>query len=145
MAKMNEFERCIQERRLIKIKPSKEMIHKELTSAEYDLERARHSLHEEDCKWTVVQSYYAMFHAAKALVLKKGFREKSHFCLIVALRELYRNDETFSEEMIDNFELCMHLRHEADYGLVYSQESAEQALKYADIFLNNTLTFLEQD
>jgi len=34
---MDDFERCIKERRLIKIKPSEEMIQKELDSAEYDL------------------------------------------------------------------------------------------------------------
>ena len=38
---MNEFERCIKERRLIKINHSKEMTQKELESAEYDLERAQ--------------------------------------------------------------------------------------------------------
>jgi len=86
---MDDFERCIKERRLIKIKPSEEMIQKELDSAEYDLERARNSLNEEDFKWAAVQSYYSMFHATKALVLKKGYREKSHFCLIIALKELF--------------------------------------------------------
>ena len=51
---MNEFERCIKERRLVKIKPSKEMIQKEVESAEYDLERARNSLGEDDFKWAAV-------------------------------------------------------------------------------------------
>lgn len=138
---MNDFERCIKERRIIKIKPSNEMIHKELDSAEYDLERARNSL-EEDFKWAAVQSYYSMFHAAKALVLKKGFREKSHFCLVIALRELYVNEDTLNAEMVENLELCMHLRHEADYGLTYHQESAETAIKYTEEFLNNTLKLL---
>jgi len=86
---MNDFERCIKERRLTKIKPSNEMIQKEVESAEYDLERARNSLSEDDFKWVAVQSYYSMFHAAKALVLKRGYREKSHFCLVIALKELY--------------------------------------------------------
>jgi uncharacterized protein (UPF0332 family) len=27
---------------------------------------------DEDYKWASVQAYYSMFHAAKALVLKKG-------------------------------------------------------------------------
>lgn len=71
MLKMNEFECCIKERRLIKIKPSNEMIQKELESAEYDFERARNSFEEGDFKWAAVQSYYSMFHAAKALVLKR--------------------------------------------------------------------------
>ena len=142
MLKMNDFERCVKERRLIKIKPSNEMIQKELDSAEYDLERARNSLEEEDFKWASVQSYYSMFHAAKALVLKKGYREKSHFCLIIALRELYVKEEELIAEMVENLELCMSLRHEADYGLTYHQESAETAIKYAEDFLNNALELI---
>jgi len=62
---MNDFERCIKERRLTKIKPSNEMIQKEVESAEYDLERARNSLGEEDFKWAVVQSYYSSFMLQK--------------------------------------------------------------------------------
>ena len=89
-----------------------------------------------------MQSYYSMFHAAKTLVLKKEYREKSHFCLIIALRELYVNEDTLNAEMVENLELCMHLRHEADYGLTYYQESAETAIKYAEEFLNNTLKLL---
>jgi uncharacterized protein (UPF0332 family) len=142
MLKMNEFERCIKERRLVKIKPSKEMIQKELESAEYDLERARNSLDQEDFKWTAIQSYYSMFHAAKALVLKKGYREKSHFCLIIALKEFYVKEDKLNAEMVENFELCMNLRHEADYGLTYHQESAETAIKYAEEFLDNTLNLI---
>ncbi len=139
---MNDFERCIKERRLIKIKPSNEIIKKEVESSEYDLERARNSLDEGDFKWAAVQSYYSMFHAAKALVLKRGYREKSHFCLIIALRELYVKEDRLDAEMIENLELCMSLRHEADYGLTYHQESAETAIKYAEKFLNKTLDLI---
>ena len=142
MLEMNDFERCIKERRLIKIKPSKEMIQKEIENAEYDLERARNSLYEEDFKWSAVQSYYSMFHAAKALVLKEGYREKSHFCLIIALRELYVRKNKLNVEMVENLELCMNLRHEADYGLSYHKESAETALKYAEEFLKSALNVL---
>ena len=142
MLKMNDFERCIKERRLTKIKPSNEMIQKEVESAEYDLERARNSIDEGDFKWTAVQSYYSMFHAAKALILKRGYREKSHFCLIIALRELYVKEDRLNAEMVENLELCMSLRHEADYGLTYHQESAETALKYAEEFLNEVLNLI---
>ena len=76
---MNDFERCIKERRLVKIKPSNVMIQKEFESAEYDLERARNSLDEGDFKWAAVQSYYSMFHAAKALVLKKDIVKRVIF------------------------------------------------------------------
>jgi len=139
---MNEFKRCIKERRLVKINASKDMIQKEISSAEYDLERARSSLKEDDYKWAAIQSYYSMFHAAKALVLKKGYREKSHFCLFIALRELFVKEDELSADVVDNFEICMHLRHEADYGLIYSSESAKTAIKYAETFLNKALDIL---
>ena len=142
MLKMNDFERCVKERRLVKIKTSNAMIQKELESAEYDLERARNSIDDGDFKWAAVQSYYSMFHGAKALVLKKGYREKSHFCLVIALRELYVNENKLDAEMVENLELCMTLRHEADYGLTYRQESADTAIKYAEDFLNIALKLL---
>jgi len=47
--------------------------------------------------------------------------------------------EKINAEMVENLELCMNLRHEADYGLTYHQESAETAIKYAKVFLNNAL------
>jgi len=83
-----------------------------------------------------------MFHAAKTLVLKKGYREKSHFCLIIGLRNLYVKEDKLNGEMVENLELCMNLRHEADYGLTYHQESAETAIKYAGDFLDDTLKLL---
>ncbi len=47
---MNDFERCIKERHLIKIKATSEMIEKEITTAEYDLERSKESMKDEDYK-----------------------------------------------------------------------------------------------
>ncbi len=139
---MNEFERCVKERRLIKINATKEMIQKEISTAGYDLNRSKGSTRDEDYKWAAVQAYYSMFHAAKALVFEKGYREKSHYCLLIALKELYVNQGLMNQEMVDNFELCMHLRHDADYGLLYDQESAKTAIKYAEIFLKKTLKIL---
>ena len=67
----NEFERCLKERRIVALKATREMIEKELKGAEYDLSSAEESLNDKDYKWASVQAYYSMFHAAKALVLKK--------------------------------------------------------------------------
>lgn len=139
---MNDFERCIEEKHLVRIKTSKEMIQKEIANSEYDLNRSKESLRNKDYKWTVVQAYYSIFHAAKALVLKKGYREKSHYCLIIALKELYIRQGMLDQEMVDNFELCLHLRHDADYGLTYNNESAETAIEYAENFFDNTLPLI---
>ena len=84
-----------------------------------------------------------MFHAAKALVLKRGYREKSHYCLIITLKELYVKPNVLKPAIVENLELCMHLRHDADYGAILSEESSETALGYAEVFLTETERILE--
>jgi uncharacterized protein (UPF0332 family) len=95
------------------------MIEKEIAIAALDLDTARESLSKGNAKWASTQSYCSMFHSAKALVLGKGYREKSHWCLLVALRELLVGAGELDGDMADDFELCMGIRHEADYALHY--------------------------
>ena len=115
----------------MRIGPSPALVVKELSSADYDLQRAEESLEKGDFKWASVQAYYAMFHAAKALVLSKGYREKGHYCLVVALRELFVGPGELDASIGDDLELCMDIRHEADYGLVFSGENAALAVRSA--------------
>ena len=128
---MNEFERCLKNRRIVAIEPSREMLQKEMENAKYDLAKAEDSLLAEDFKWSSVQAYYSMFHSAKALVLKKGYREKSHLCLLVALKELYIKPGDLDQGIAEDFEMCLDVRHEADYGMVYKKESAELSIEAA--------------
>ncbi len=93
------------------------------------------SLDDGDYKWAAVQAYYSMFYAGKALVLAEEYREKSHYCLMIALQELYVKRGRMDQEMVNNLELCLHLRHDADYGSIYDKESAWTAIGYAKTFL----------
>jgi len=85
-----------------------------------------------------------MFHSAKALVLNKGYREKSHYCLLVALRELYIKTDELDKESADDFEICMDIRQEADYGLTYSSRSAELSVKAAEKLLEVAKSILDK-
>ncbi|RLF57353.1 MAG: HEPN domain-containing protein, partial [Thermoplasmata archaeon] len=78
----------------------------------------------------------------KSIGFKEGYREKSHFCLIIAMEELYVKEDKLNSDMVENLELCKRLRHESDYGLTYHQESAKTALKYAKEFLDKTLNLI---
>jgi len=80
-----------------------------------------------------------MFHAARALVYSKGFREKSHYALLVALRELFSELE---EETIRSFEEAMSPREEADYGLIFSEEGAREVINNAERFLEKAKEIL---
>ena len=128
---MSEFERCLSSGRIQRVDAEMEWVQKELEQASYDLARARGSLKRRDYKWAIVQGYYSMFHGAKALVLRAGYREKSHVCLIVALRHLYVAQGRLDAVNADNLEQAMGLRNQADYSLEYSGDWARAVVKNA--------------
>ena len=131
-----KFKQLLGERRLTKIKPDRKLVLKEMKGAEMDLETARKSLQDENFKWATIQGYYSIFHAARALLYSKGFREKSHYALLVAIRELFRDELDLS--LIQGFTDAMNLRQTADYGLTFSEEGAIDVIKTAEKFLLKT-------
>jgi len=130
---MSEFRRFIEERKLIRIRIDRKLVLKEIDGATSDLEEAEDSLSRKKFKWATIQGYYSLFHAARALVYSKGFREKSHYALLVALTELFSNE--LEEDAIRSFEEAMSLREEADYGLIFSEEGATEVINNAERFL----------
>lgn len=132
----SRFKRCLDERRIARIPIQPDLVKKELGAAEFDLKSAENSNRGGNPKWATVQAYYSMFHAAKALVLSRGYREKSHICLSVALKALFVDAGTFEAKHFEHFRDCMNLREDADYGLVYSETSAETVVEWAREFLD---------
>ncbi|MBI5635841.1 HEPN domain-containing protein [Candidatus Micrarchaeota archaeon] len=85
----SRFKNCLEEGKLEKISVQPDLVKKEIDAASFDLASAEKSIKENNPKWATVQAYYSMFHTAKALVLSKGYREKSHACLSIALKALF--------------------------------------------------------
>jgi uncharacterized protein (UPF0332 family) len=128
-----ELTKLLRQRKLLRIRADRKMALKEMEAATYDLTRARRSLDDHDAKWAIIKAYYAMFHAARALLFSKGFREKSHRALLAALRELFRG--SIEPGFFDAFEQGMDMREEADYSMIYSEESATELIEDAQRFL----------
>ncbi len=137
---MSEFKRFVDERRLIRIGIDRKLILKEIEGAANDLEDAKDSLSRKKFKWATIQGYYSMFHATRALVYSKGFREKSHYALLVALRELFSGQ--LEADSIEDFDEAMGLREEADYGLVFSEDAARETVDDAEKLLSKTKAIL---
>ena len=128
-----KFRQLLEERRLVRIKPDRKLVLKEIEGAKSDLETARKSLRDGNFKWATIQGYYSIFHATRALLYSKGFREKSHYALLVAVQELFSDElERF---LIQGFEDAMNLRQTADYGLTFSEEGAIDVIETAKKFL----------
>lgn len=77
-----------------------------------------------------------MFHAARALIYSKGYREKSHRCLAVALKELFVDKGKLPAEYFNQLKDAMDLREDADYGFIYDDESARTLTDRAGKFLD---------
>jgi uncharacterized protein (UPF0332 family) len=134
------LKKLLKEKRITRSSTHRTMVTKELKASRSDLGTARESYHADNYKWATVQAYYSIFHAARALLYDKGFREKSHRGLLKALGELY--PKAILSDMLESFEESMNLREAADYGLVYSEEGAKEALENAQIFLEKSMRVL---
>ena len=130
---IDTFEKCIEKRKLRKIGVQHDLIKKELESSRYDAGRAEFSLSHDDPKWATVQAYYSMFHTAKALVLSKGYKEKSHPCLAIALEKLF--SDRIEAKHFSRLKDCMEMRYDADYGHIFSDVTAKELIIWAKEFL----------
>lgn len=138
-----DYERCLKNGRIIKQAHTENLIPAELKAARSDLASARRSLKEDDDKWATIQAYYCIFHAARALLFAKGYREKSHFCLKAAIQVLYVDEGILDQEYVDDFDTTMLLRETADYKSDFSRDGSEAAIGSAENFLRRTEELLE--
>lgn len=144
-----DFEKCLKNKRIVKQSHTKILIDDEIEAARRDFKRAKRTfdefLDDLDYKWTTIQAYYSMFHAARALLFKKGYREKSHFCLKAALQSLYVDEGIIDQSFVDDFDTTMLLRETADYKSDFSREGAKSALDNAEEFLKITEKILSSN
>lgn len=129
------FEKCLKNGGLKVSADTKRRVKMEIEAAENDLKEAKSGLKREAFKWTTIQSYYAMFHTARALIYAKGYREKSHYCLRVGVEKLYVTTGDLPRHMIDAFQIGKELRENADYESHFSRVGADKLVKAAGEFL----------
>ena len=98
----DDFNECIEKKKLIEFPLAKTFVAREIKSAEDDLDSAKESLEAGNYKWATIQAYFSMFHCARSLVYREGCREKNHFCLIVALRALYLDKGLIDHKVIED-------------------------------------------
>lgn len=117
-----EFEQCLKKNKIREFPRGKALMTKTLGTAQRDLERAEKTFNDKDYKWATIQSYYSMFHSARALLFAKNYREHSHYCLIVAMRALYVETRLLPGSLIEALGKGKRLREDADYYDRWSEE-----------------------
>lgn len=133
-----EFEDCLERKRIIRFEEAKNLVSKEMSLAEQDRGSAQKSLEEGNFKWSIIQAYYSMFHSARALIYSQGYRERSHYCLIEAVRTIFVEKRLLSYKLVEAFQLGKTLRENADYYGEFSEEAAQEMLESAKSFIETT-------
>jgi len=138
-----EFRQCLESKKIVPFARGKKLVKKELSVARSDLSDAKAGYENERYKWSTIQGYYAMFHAARAFVYSRGYREKSHYCLAVALRTLFVDEGKVEAQLVRDFLNAMNLRQAADYEAGFSQSGAEAVIASAARFIERAATLSE--
>lgn len=131
---MGEFDDCLKRRGLTRFSAGPDAAQRELDAARLDIADAAIMLDNSQWKRLTITAYYAMFHAARALILRSGYTEKSHFCLGVAFRELYGGYPEGSE-LAMALERARVLRENADYRSEFDEAGAKASLVLARRFV----------
>ena len=80
---------------------------------------------------------------ARALVYSQGYREKSHYCLAVALRALFVDENKMDAQLVRDFLNAMNLREAADYEAEFSQSGAKAVIASAEKFIEKATAILD--
>lgn len=94
---------------------------------------------------SIALSYYAMYLAVKALLLKKGITPKSHQGTIGNFFENYVNTGLIDKQLHKCFASSQTLREHASYGAYddYSGEMALKKIKCAEELINKANELLK--
>lgn len=139
-----DFKDCLKRGKIKEFSKAKSLISKELANARSDLETAQSSIVQKNYKWATIQAYYSMFHSARTLIYSKGYREKSHYCLIVALRTLFVSQRLLDVRLIEAMQMAKILRENADYENDFSASGAEALVEKASTFLKRAEEILNR-
>jgi uncharacterized protein (UPF0332 family) len=138
-----DFETCLKKGKLIMFPQGKNLVRKELDEAQNDIFDAKTGYEMNRYKWSTIQAYYAMFHAAKALVYSEGYREKSHRCLVTGLSELFVKTKRLDVKAVRDFLNAMNLREAADYESTFSEAGAGAVIVSAEKFIEKAVAILD--
>lgn len=134
---------CFKKRMLRKTSPDLKKAKRSLEIAENKLETAKKAFEKELYGPTIIYGYTSMFHSSRGLLYKDGIQEKSHFCLVLYIRENYSNQ--IPPYLINSLDSFRKERHETLYGLdfIETKKDAELSIQDAEQLLSTVKKILK--
>jgi len=118
------------------------LIHYRFEQADESLESAKLLLDNAKYRPSVSRSYYAMFYAVLALLIKNGLRISKHTGAISVFNREFVKKGVFDKELSSWLQEAFDLRQRADYRELFtvSPERAEKVLSQARTFVSEIRT-----
>ncbi|MDP8258582.1 MAG: HEPN domain-containing protein [Candidatus Aadella gelida] len=138
------FKDCVEKKRIIRFPEAKHLVEGEIKDAIDDLKSAREEFSKEGFKWATIKGYYSIFHSARALLHSAGYRERGHFCLYLAMKELFVKEGKMEADVAEDLKNSMGLREDADYSRKFSKKGADATIKAAERFLSTAKGILKK-
>ncbi len=130
---LSELEDCIKKGLLRKMPGSKQNADRSISKARLWLLEANTASNAGIYSTCLLAAYEAIFHAARAILLKDGYRERSHYCIARYIDETYVKKGFLNVDIINTIDSYRELRHNTAYGLEFfaSESDAKRAIKDA--------------
>lgn len=124
---------------------SKRFVEASLLRAEKALRSAKILEENGELEDAVSRAYYAMFHAARAILFSKGVKAKTHRGTISLFGEKIVKEGVLSREFADMLRKALDLRQKSDYELYaeLDEELVEEVIKNAGKFVEKIKELLE--
>ena len=139
-----DFKEALEKKRIFHFSKSKSLVGKELKVALDDLAEAKDRFKHERYKYATINAYYATFHAARALLFFKGYRERSHYALYIAIEALFVETGMLEKRYSRILKDSMSLREDADYGGEFSKDGASLSINNAEEFIKKAKEVLSR-
>jgi len=109
------------------------------------LVESKNDINEGSYESSANRSYYAMFHAIRALLALDSLDYKKHSSVISRFRELYIKTSILSVEMSDAISNAFNVRGNADYAdfFIISKEEVRAQLEQAVKFVDEAAKYIE--
>jgi len=113
---LTRLDECYERGLLRKVAPSNEKAMQSLAQAREWVNEAEYDCDAGAVRSALMAAYMGYFHAARAVLIRDGIREKSHYCIGVYL-ESYREAGLLEDEWVLQFDHMRGLRQDDQYSL----------------------------
>lgn len=113
--------------------------------AEECLDAAKNLLSSDNYKSAANRSYYAIFHAMRAVLAFDGIDMKHHSGIISEFRRLYIKTGVFETKLSEIISVLFDIRTDSDYDdfFVLSKEEVIEQIQNAEYFLAAIFQYLQ--